>query len=68
MPAELKPNWKRKSSAKGATSSRTAKVVNIEETLKTLEQKEKSRKTGEGDAPNKDESKDSDNVMINFFI
>lgn len=62
MPAELKPNWKRKSNAKDG-SSKVRKVVDIEETLKALEQKEKNRK-GDGEAPIKDEDKESDGVNI----
>lgn len=39
MPLELRPNWKRKKTAVG--SNKKIKVVNIEETLKVLEEKEK---------------------------
>lgn len=59
MPAELRPNWKRKLNQKEG-SRKLVKDVNIEETLKVLEQKEKSKKpTG---APNDDENKESENV------
>lgn len=57
MPAELRPNWKRKQHLKEA-SRKLAKDVNIEETLKALEQKEKNKKVD--GAPNED--KDSENV------
>lgn len=62
MPSELKPNWKRKANAKDG-SSKLKKVVDIEETLKVLEQKEKSRK-GDDETPIKDADKESDNVII----
>ncbi|KAG4069106.1 hypothetical protein HA402_008417 [Bradysia odoriphaga] len=39
MPVELRPNWKRKKETVGARKK--IKVVNIEETLKVLEEKEK---------------------------
>lgn len=68
MPAELKPNFKRKLTTKGV-KSKVGKVVNIEETLKTLEQKEKTKKTEDGETQNKDEEKESDNVrefLLNF--
>lgn len=39
MPLELRPNWKRKKESAGARKK--IKVVNIEETLKVLEEKEK---------------------------
>lgn len=39
MPLELRPNWKRKKEAVG--QRKKVKVVNIEETLKVLEEKEK---------------------------
>lgn len=58
MPAELRPNWKRKLNQKEG-SRKAAKDVNIEETLKVLEQKEKSKRPG--GAPNDDETK-SENV------
>lgn len=61
MPAELRPNWKRKLNATG--SSKAAKVVNIEETLKALEQKEKTSKTG----TKADDEKDSENVCFSTF-
>lgn len=65
MPAELKPNWKRKLQAKN-NSSKIQKVVDIEERLKELEQKEKNRK--DDDEPTiKDEDKETENV-ISFSI
>lgn len=39
MPLELRPNWKRKKESVGPRKK--IKVVNIEETLKVLEEKEK---------------------------
>lgn len=60
MPEELRPNWKRKHSSKN-NANKVKKVVNIEETLKALEQKELSGK-GNEDGPNKDTNKESDNV------
>lgn len=59
MPAELRPNWKRKLHLKDG-SRKLAKDVNIEETLKALEQKEKSKKVD--GAPNDDDNKESENV------
>lgn len=62
MPAELKPNWKRKAQAKNS-SSKVRKVVDIEERLKELEQKEKNRK--DDDEPQvKDGDKESENVVF----
>lgn len=61
MPAELKPNWKRKLMHK-EQSRKLAKDVNIEETLKALEQKEKIKKPG--GPQNDDENKESENVCI----
>lgn len=57
MPAELRPNWKRKLLQKDG-SRKLAKDVNIEETLNVLEQKEKSKKVD--GAPN--DNKESDDV------
>lgn len=64
MPAELRPNWKRKSNAKDEQATKVAKVVNIEETLKALEQREinSRRRKREGV---QDESKESDNEKKN---
>lgn len=59
MPAELRPNWKRKLNQREG-SRKLAKDVNIEETLKVLEQKEKTKKPG--GALNEGETKESDNV------
>lgn len=59
MPAELRPNWKRKLNQKEG-SRKLVKDVNIEETLKVLEQKEKSKRPG--GAANDDETKESENV------
>lgn len=59
MPAELRPNWKRKLHQKEG-SRKIAKDVNIEETLKVLEQKEKSKRPG--GAQNEEGTKESDNV------
>lgn len=59
MPAELRPNWKRKLNQKEG-SRKLVKDVNIEETLKALEQKEKIKRTA--GAPNDDENKESENV------
>lgn len=42
MPAELKPNFKRRNTEKNVRA-KVAKLVNVEETLKVLEQKEVSR-------------------------
>lgn len=64
MPAELRPNWKRKQSQK-EVCKKVAKDVNIEETLKMLEQKEKGKK-GDGVA-NDDENKESENVSTVTF-
>ena len=64
MPAELRPNWKRKLHTKDG-SRKLAKDVNVEETLKALEQKEKTRKTG--GAPNEDDDKE-DEVSSNFLM
>lgn len=57
MPAELRPNWKRKY---GASGRNVAKDVNVEETLKALEQKEKVKKTE--NVKVEDEDKNSENV------
>lgn len=62
MPAELKPNWKRKAQTKNS-SSKIQKVVDIDERLKELEQKEKNRK--DDDEPTiKDEDKETENVIF----
>lgn len=58
MPAELRPNWKRKYGTKDG-NKKVAKDVNVEETLKALEQKEKIRKT---DGAGKDDDKGSGTV------
>ncbi|XP_031634195.1 DNA-directed RNA polymerase III subunit RPC7 [Contarinia nasturtii] len=55
MPAELRPNWKRKANSKDV-NRKMARDVNVEETLKALEQKEKNKKTGRND----DEDKESE--------
>lgn len=68
MPAELRPNWKRKLNQKEGARKR-AKDVNIEETLKVLEQKEKTKRPG--GALNDGETKESDNVSdkwLAFFV
>lgn len=65
MPAELKPNWKRKAQAKN-NSSKIQKVVDIEERLKELEQKEKSRKD-EDEPTVKDEDKETENVIYSII-
>lgn len=57
MPAELRPNWKRKLNTKDGTR-KIAKDVNVEETLKALEQKEKTIKVD--GAPNDDDDKESE--------
>lgn len=54
MPAELKPNWKRKFGMRD--SANVAKDVNVEETLKVLEQKEKVKKTDNIKTEEEDES------------
>ncbi|XP_055300705.1 DNA-directed RNA polymerase III subunit RPC7 [Sitodiplosis mosellana] len=60
MPAELRPNWKRKLNTKDG-SKKLAKDVNVEETLKALEQKEKTRKAN--GAPNDDDDKEDDEAI-----
>lgn len=65
MPAELKPNWKRKAQAKNS-SSKIPKVVDIEERLKELEQKEKSRKDDDEQTA-KDDDKDGENVILSII-
>lgn len=57
MPPELRPNWKRKLNTKSG-SKKLTKDVNVEETLKALEQKEKTRKVD--GAPIEDEDKESE--------
>lgn len=57
MPPELRPNWKRKLNTKGG-SKKSTKDVNVEETLKALEQKEKTRKVD--GTPIEDEDKESE--------
>lgn len=59
MPGELKPNWKRKLNLKEG-SRKLVKDVNIEETLKALEQKEKIKKPG--GVQNDDETKEGEGV------
>lgn len=64
MPAELKPNWKRKAAIK-ENQSKVAKVVNVEETLKALEQKEIQHKRMKTDTTViKEEEKDSENENV----
>lgn len=60
MPSELRPNWKRKLTTKD-DRSKISKVVNLEEKLKVLEQKEKN---GKGEDATKE---DSDNVRIRII-
>lgn len=60
MPAELRPNWKRKVNATEVRQKKM-KVVNVEETLKALEQKEISRKRKEIDVHAIKEEAKSDN-------
>lgn len=62
MPAELRPNWKRKYGARDALN--VAKDVNVEETLKALEQKEKIKKTD--NIKTEDEDKNSESVSISL--
>lgn len=62
MPAELRPNWKRKASGKDI-GRKMAKDVNVEETLKVLEQKEKNKKTGETKLDD-EETKESEAVSV----
>lgn len=68
MPAELRPNWKRKANA-AEVRQKKMKVVNVEETLKALEQKEISRKRKEIDVHAiKEEAKsDNENDGVNTF-
>lgn len=65
MPAELRPNWKRKLHTKDGKANKVAKVVNIEETLKALEQKEVQSRRRENEDVIKEENKDSDNENEN---
>lgn len=53
MPAELRPNWKRKLNQKEG-SRKLVKDVNIEEALKALEQKEKSKRPADVKEENKE--------------
>lgn len=62
MPSELRPNWKRKFTGKDG-HSKIIKIVNLEETLKVLEQKEKNRKGDDADAT-KNEDNNSDDVIF----
>lgn len=64
MPSELKPNWKRKAQTKN-NAFKVQKVVDIEERLKELEQKEKNRKDDD-ETTVKDEDKETENVI--YFI
>lgn len=66
MPAELRPNWKRKVNAADVRQKKT-KIVNVEETLKALEQKEISRKRKEIDIHAVKEEAKSDNDEVNIF-
>lgn len=59
MPAELRPNWKRKLNVKDGMR-KLAKDVNVEETFMRLEQKEKTKKTD--NVTNEYEDKESENV------
>lgn len=64
MPAELRPNWKRKLQVKDGLRKQ-AKIVNVEETLKALEQKEiKRRKTDNDVRKIKGEGKESENENV----
>lgn len=69
MPAELKPNFKRKHAEK-SVAMKTKKLVNVEETLKALEQKESSRKKKQ--QTTKDENnRDSDEekvIALGYFL
>lgn len=64
MPAELRPNWKRKVNATEVRQKKM-KVVNVEETLKALEQKEISRKNKDVDVNAVKEETKSDNENEN---
>lgn len=65
MPAELRPNWKRKLHHKNS-SRKVPKDVNVEETLKALEQKEKMKKPD--GTPGDDDDKESENVCVTLKI
>lgn len=68
MPAELKPNFKRKSTGKNAPP-KIVKLVNVEETLKALEQKEvSSKKKQQDNEVTKEGTKDSDEENVCNFI
>lgn len=68
MPAELKPNFKRKASGK-STQPKIVKLVNVEETLKALEQKEVSSKKKQLEKEVKKEgTKDSDEENVCCFV
>lgn len=68
MPAELRPNWKRKVNA-SEMRQKKIKVVNVEETLKALEQKEISRKRKEIDVSAvKEESKSDNENEVRIFL
>lgn len=64
MPAELRPNWKRKLNIKDG-NRKLAKDVNVEETFLRLEQKEKTKKTD--NVTNEYEDKESESVS-HFLI
>lgn len=69
MPAELRPNFKRKLASK-EVPPKIVKVVNIEETLKALEQEELAgrRRQEENEDKDKEEQKNSDEENVsNFF-
>lgn len=72
MPAELRPNWKRKSTTTTDGPRKKSKVVNVDETLKVLEQKEKKLKSktdgGIKDYPNSDNENDVNNKKNFCFL
>lgn len=63
MPAELKPNWKRKFGMRD--SANVAKDVNVEETLKALEQKEKITKT---DNIKNEQEDENVRILVDFIF
>lgn len=69
MPAELRPNWKRKVNA-AEVRQKKMKVVNVEETLKALEQKEISRKRKENDnhAVKEETKSDNENDEVSIWL
>lgn len=70
MPAELRPNWKRKAISTDGHRKK-AKTVNVEETLKALEQKEKKIKTetepGIKDYPNSDNENENVSILAHLI-